>query len=449
MMRAMYSAVSGLKTHQTKMDVIGNNIANVNTEAFKASSVRFSEIMYQTISGASGANATTGTGGLNAKQIGLGVTTGSTSIDITSGGAAQTTGKAFDLRITDKGNTTSFFVVSNGTENLFTRAGSFYIDGSGNLAMTSTGYNVMGWQVNPETGEVVKDKVSKLYLESADTKYTMPEKTTGLTLTGNINSSSDEGTTATLNFYDSLGSSYQATIKIKRTGTSGTTGSQVTYSVEGSSVTKDGEKTNLSILTNDTITFNSDTGVFVKNGDSDNITFTIEDPDGTNLGDIGNDNHEISVNVSGLKMIKDKTSINQTYGIYDNDAGGYVGGGKAAGTMTSVGIDTSGRLVASYSNGDTKYVGQIAVTEFTNPAGLEKVGENLYKATLNSGIFDGEGKEISDTAGKIQSGVLEMSNVDLAAEFTNMITTQRGYQANSRIITVSDTLLDELINLKR
>ena len=449
MMRSLYSAVSGLKTHQTKMDVIGNNIANVNTVAFKESSVTFSEIMYQTISGASGANATTGTGGINAKQIGLGVTTGSTSIDITSGGAAQTTGKAFDLRITDKGNTTSFFVVSNGTENLFTRAGSFYIDGSGNLAMTSTGYNVMGWQVDPETGDVVKDKVSKLYLESADTKYTMPEKTTGLTLTGNINSSSDEDTTATLNFYDSLGSSYQATIKIKRTGTSGTTGSQVTYSVEGSSVTKDGEKTNLSILTNDTITFNSDTGVFVKNGDSDNITFTIEDPDGTNLGDIGNDNHEISVNVSGLKMIKDKTSINQTYGIYDNDAGGYVGGGKAAGTMTSVGIDTSGRLVASYSNGDTKYVGQIAVTEFTNPAGLEKVGENLYKATLNSGIFDGEGKEISDTAGKIQSGVLEMSNVDLAAEFTNMITTQRGYQANSRIITVSDTLLDELINLKR
>ena len=449
MMRSLFSGVSGIRAHQTRMDVIGNNIANVNTVAFKESSVTFSEIMYQTISGASGANATTGTGGINAKQIGLGVTTGSTSIDITSGGAAQTTGKAFDLRITDKGNTTSFFVVSNGTENLFTRAGSFYIDGSGNLAMTSTGYNVMGWQVDPETGDVVKDKVSKLYLESADTKYTMPEKTTGLTLTGNINSSSDEDTTATLNFYDSLGSSYQATIKIKRTGTSGTTGSQVTYSVEGSSVTKDGEKTNLSILTNDTITFNSDTGVFVKNGDSDNITFTIEDPDGTNLGDIGNDNHEISVNVSGLKMIKDKTSINQTYGIYDNDAGGYVGGGKAAGTMTSVGIDTSGRLVASYSNGDTKYVGQIAVTEFTNPAGLEKVGENLYKATLNSGIFDGEGKEISDTAGKIQSGVLEMSNVDLAAEFTNMITTQRGYQANSRIITVSDTLLDELINLKR
>lgn len=445
MMRSLFSGVSGIRAHQTRMDVIGNNIANVNTVAYKSQSMTFNEVFYQTTQTATGPNATTGRGGTNAKQIGLGSSVGAISTSITSEGYTERTDNATDLAIT---GANAFFIVSSGGETFFTRAGNFTRDEAGAL-VTQSGANVMGWQVDPETGDVVKDKVSKLYLESADTKYTMPEKTTGLTLTGNINSSSDEDTTATLNFYDSLGSSYQATIKIKRTGTSGTTGSQVTYSVEGSSVTKDGEKTNLSILTNDTITFNSDTGVFVKNGDSDNITFTIEDPDGTNLGDIGNDNHEISVNVSGLKMIKDKTSINQTYGIYDNDAGGYVGGGKAAGTMTSVGIDTSGRLVASYSNGDTKYVGQIAVTEFTNPAGLEKVGENLYKATLNSGIFDGEGKEISDTAGKIQSGVLEMSNVDLAAEFTNMITTQRGYQANSRIITVSDTLLDELINLKR
>ena len=117
--------------------------------------------------------------------------------------------------------------------------------------------------------------------------------------------------------------------------------------------------------------------------------------------------------------------------------------------MTSYGSDTTGRIVASYSNGDTQVIGQIAVTEFTNPAGLEKVGDNLYAATMNSGLFNGIGQDVSETDGSITSGYLEMSNEDLSQEFTNMITTQRGYQANSRIITVSDTLLEELINLKR
>ena len=134
MMRSMYSAVSGLKTHQTKMDVIGNNIANVNTVAFKSSSVNFSEIMYQTLSNASGANLEKGTGGVNAKQIGLGTSMASTTVNVTSAGAAQSTGNPFDIRISDAGSSSSFFVVNNGSENLFTRAGSFYIDGAGNLA---------------------------------------------------------------------------------------------------------------------------------------------------------------------------------------------------------------------------------------------------------------------------------------------------------------------------
>ena len=124
MMRSLYSAVSGLKTHQTRMDVIGNNIANVNTEAFKASNVRFSEIMYQTTASASGGNGTTGTGGVNAKQIGLGVTTGSTTVNITGAGASETTGNPFDLKLTDS-QSTNFFIVSDGTNRYFTRAGSF------------------------------------------------------------------------------------------------------------------------------------------------------------------------------------------------------------------------------------------------------------------------------------------------------------------------------------
>ena len=159
MMRALYSAVSGLKTHQTKMDVIGNNIANVNTQAFKSSSVRFSEIMYQTTSSATGGSAT-GSGGTNAKQIGLGVTMGATSVSVTSAGAPETTGLPFDLKLSDK-QSTNFFVVSDGTNTFFTRAGDFYVDGNGYLCMSSTGYKLMGWQVG-EDGDVVKDTVSPL-----------------------------------------------------------------------------------------------------------------------------------------------------------------------------------------------------------------------------------------------------------------------------------------------
>ena len=139
MMRSLYSAVSGLKSHQTRMDVIGNNISNVNTEAFKASQVRFSEVMYQTLSSASAGNGATGTGGVNAKQIGLGATTASTMCSVTSAGASETTGNPFDLRLTDS-QTTNFFVVSDGTNTMFTRAGSFYVDGNGYLCMSSTGY---------------------------------------------------------------------------------------------------------------------------------------------------------------------------------------------------------------------------------------------------------------------------------------------------------------------
>ena len=142
-------------------------------------------------------------------------------------------------------------------------------------------------------------------------------------------------------------------------------------------------------------------------------------------------------------MYADKTALKGDLGIDG------VGKGKAVGKMTSVGIDNSGYIVASYSNGDTKNIGQIAVATFSNAEGLQKEGENLYSATLNSGSFDGIGEDITASDGSISSGVLEMSNVDLSSEFTNMITTQRGYQANSRIITVSDTLLEELINLKR
>lgn len=212
MMRSLYSAVSGLKTHQTRMDVIGNNIANVNTEAFKASSVRFSEIMYQTTSGASAGNGATGTGGKNAKQIGLGVKSGATAVNITGAGSAETTGNPFDLRLNDK-NATNFFVVSDGTNRLFTRAGDFYVDGNGYLCMSSTGYTLQGWQVDAK-GNVIKDTVSSLQVMSSATKTSAPEATTKAYVSGvldkNDAQAADTGRIITIGFFDDLGYNYTA-----------------------------------------------------------------------------------------------------------------------------------------------------------------------------------------------------------------------------------------------
>ncbi|MCR5581143.1 MAG: flagellar hook-basal body complex protein [Pseudobutyrivibrio sp.] len=226
MMRSLFSGVSGLKTHQTKMDVIGNNISNVNTVAFKSSSTTFSDIMYQTTSQASGATATRG--GTNAKQIGLGVTNGATKISITSSGAAQSTGDALDIRLTDT-NTTNFFIVNNGSENLFTRAGSFYIDGNGNLAMTTTGYLVMGWQTDDTSGTpiIVKDTVSPLRVMQADNLTSAPEATTQANFSGVIDKndtqfSSTGGYVRSFTLYDNLGYSYTAKFAIRLVN--GTTG---------------------------------------------------------------------------------------------------------------------------------------------------------------------------------------------------------------------------------
>ena len=219
MMRSLYSAVSGLKTHQTKMDVIGNNIANVNTEAFKASSVRFSEIMYQTTASASAGNGAAGTGGVNAKQIGLGVTTGSTTVSITSPGAAETTGNPFDLKLTDK-QSTNFFIVSDGANTYFTRAGDFYVDGNGYLCMSSTGYTLMGWQVDPATGDIKRDLVSSLQVMSPENQTSPPEATTKAYVKGVLDknergAASDDGYTITLGFFDDLGYSYTAKFALK------------------------------------------------------------------------------------------------------------------------------------------------------------------------------------------------------------------------------------------
>ena len=774
MMRSLYSAVSGLKTHQTKMDVIGNNISNVNTVAFKSSSVTFSSIMYQTLSGASGANAEMGTGGVNAKQIGLGVTTGSTSLSITTAGASETTGLPFDLKITDK-STSSFFIVNNGSENVFTKAGSFYVDGAGNLCMKSTGYTVMGWGVDQETQTIRKDTVAPLKVMAPENMTSEPEATTKAQCTGVVDSKNTQITSSTgsvmnLLVYDNLGYPYTARFSIQAQDTQGgkyavnltdvidaqgksiltsnialgelfgpgTGGSaqgsntditdnyefstgksknDINRAIQESAKAKadaanppttasytyywDAKDINAQLgltdklalpdgyrvrFTSKNVTYDEalkdlkdltggadekyvyvedasgkvvargsaavtppptqkepnpkdnpvssgvqwtfwdgkmdETGKFVTEQDSTNtnkvssfnLTKTQTLEDFTSLGTIvtsdqgitgykfnvedirdalnldKNNYPENSViyywptftngstitvtdaagpktftskvalenedpvpepkkNVGVEELLKDYSytsivgsdlanatattgpifteeppsdaeirynmfggnyhivtpskdgftlqfntvdgtltnvgggnNLSQTLNLSKLSAAGYdgfkditidfssllnynnngsttaamsggdadtVGKGKKLGAMTGMSVDQSGKIYASYDNGNTVLLGQISVAQFANASGLEATGDNCYRATLNSGDFDGIGVEIDADGSSISAGELEMSNVDLAAEFTSMITTQRGFQANSRVITTSDGMLEELINLKR
>ncbi len=568
MMRSLYSGVAGLKTHQTRMDVIGNNIANVNTTAYKSSSMTFSELMSQTTQKASGANATTGVGGTNAKQIGLGVKAGAINTAITTQGSAQSTGNPFDIMITGD----NFFVVSNGSENFFTRDGSFYVDGAGNLAMTSTGYNVMGWGVDETTGNIKQDTVTALRIMSAANMTYPPEATTKANISGILDQNdkdvtSANGKTVNLNFFDARGYSYTAKFTFKQSGgdktneysmelnkildstgaeidisklefgnrsqqkmetkvtlntdaykwdgkvlktKDGTTdvadladifkadGSLITpaddaaaqkqqkaldaiakaYGYEGSTdeflnlyitstADKDKQLTIQDLLGNmmagktadvlpadgsaitmegryfegTTVVFNKDTGKLESvGGSTTNLNVNAA------FSALGGNFSDVTIDLSECTNYDNKGT--STIGATSGDLDG-LGTGRRLGDMIGVSIQKDGMIYASYDNGMTKLLGQIATAAFANASGLEKEGDNLYSATLNSGEFDGIGVDITAGGGYMSTGQLEMSNVDLSSEFTEMITTQRGFQANSRIITVSDTLLEELTNLKR
>ncbi len=599
MMRSLFSGVAGLKTHQTRMDVIGNNIANVNTVGYKSSSMVFADLMSQTTQRASGPNAATGTGGTNARQIGLGVKGGAININITGQGSAQSTGNPFDIMI--EGD--NFFVVNNGTENLFTRDGSFYVDAAGNLAMTSTGYNVMGWQVDPETMDIRKDTVSALRIMSA-ANLTYPAEATSQANMGGILDKNDKDTTSAngkvvnLQFFDALGYSYTAKFSFKKSDKSDAdkTRSTDAYSLElvgiqddygndvempdgvslkslfgdvreqlkagkvsfdsanyawnGTVLTKKGDTTtnlvDLAALVTAAGQDLSNRTATLQVGDNANATVqdgldaiakaygyegsteeflslkrTITAADGTvatysmvemlrNLANVGTGTPDDTMlptfvgaasgddttfetsgrNYNGIEVLFNSnngdfyglnssstmTTMNlnlsllggnfsnitidftqlsepdnkgtSTASATSGDLKG-LGAGRRLGKMIGVSIQQNGMIYASYDNGMTKLLGQIATASFPNASGLEKHGDNMYSATLNSGQFDGIGVDITASGGKMTTGVLEMSNVDLSSEFTEMITTQRGFQANSRIITVSDTMLEELTNLKR
>ena len=495
MMRSLFSGVAGLKVHQTKMDVIGNNIANVNTVGFKSSSVVFSDVFYQTTQSSSGPNKENDIAGVNSKQIGLGANVSAISKNISGTGGSQTTNNAFDCMLTGD----SFFITKNGGRTYFTKNGAFTVDADGTLT-TSDGAKVQGWQVDPDDPTKTKPgPVSNLNIMSPENMYTDPEATKAAYIAGNIDktdtqlASGSSGRIFQTNFYDKWGYKYTAKFSMKQSSVSDNSyfvelkdilrdGKSMMYTATkkddgtteytatgwGASLTKDKQelggvspvddvadgKPNFGDDTGFNVVFDGTTGKsksLVEEGAADHDSTSMDDSVMKSIflnigGKSPNPFENIEIDFSQLTMFASSTSskIESTMGDVDGN-----NKGKMKGAMTGASIDTSGKIYGSYDNGDLKLLGQIAVAGFKNPGGLEAVGNSNFVETMNSGNFDGIGKDVTADGGKINTGMLEMSNVDLAAQFTDMITTQRGFQANSRTITTTDSILEELINLKR
>lgn len=479
MMRSLYSGVAGLKVHQTKMDVIGNNIANVNTVGFKSSSVNFSDVLYQTTQVASGANESMGMTGRNPKQIGIGSQVASITSTVSTTGGTQRTDNALDCMISGE----AFFIVNYGGNNYYTKAGSFNVDASGTLC-TAAGAAVMGWPVNAEGTDIERKEVQRLTVMSPENMTSQPEATTKGYITGNVDASdtqlqSDNGVAMQVNFYDNIGNSYNLKLSMKSTDTEGeytvvatdildSEGQSIFWTLDTDGVTKketgiknftfagEAYTAEIDTTTNELkieaanpaiLKFNTATGGFVGIGkDATNLSDAIELDIEPTKDDSPFETFSLDFSTITQYASNGKCALESQRGAVD---GSGLGAGRTMGEMVGLSVDTSGKIYGSYDNGTTKMLGQIAVATFANATGLEAIGDSMFATTQNSGGFDGIGKDITETGGSLTTGVLEMSNVDLATEFTQMITTQRGFQANSRIITTSDTMLEELISLKR
>jgi flagellar hook protein FlgE len=396
MLRSLFAGISGLRAHQTMMDVTGNNIANVNTTGYKSSTTVFQDTLSQLLKGAGapvGSN-----GGTNPAQVGLGVRLASITTNFAQG-SAQATGRSTDLMIQGDG----FFVVRNGGENLYTRAGAFSFDTDGRLT-TPEGAVVQGWSASNgviDTNAPVGD--IKLPVGAV----LAPVATTTATLGGNLPSDAAVGSVVrtSIKIFDAAGTPTDMDV----TATMGAGGVWTLASSVGA-------------LSPATLSFTGSGAT----PSATAITFTAT--------------------VGGQTVTLDTSKVTGFAGQNTLAATGQ--NGSAMGTLQAFTMSPDGTLVGVFSNGLKSPLAQVALANFNNPPGLEKVGGSMYRTTVNSG---NEQLGTAGTAGRgmLSSGQLEMSNVDLAAEFTNLIVAQRGFQANSRVITTSDQILEDLVNLKR
>jgi len=422
MMRSMYAGVSGLKVHQTKMDVIGNNISNVNTTGFKGSRATFKSMMSQLMAASKAPQG--GRGGVNPQQVGLGVSVGSIDSNMQQGNL-QSTGNGTDLAIQGNG----FFVVNDGQQDYYTRAGSLSLDEGGNLTNSSNGYIMQGWEA--VDGEIDTDGSApgdiKIPIGDSMPGQATEEVAFGGNLDARVPAYVDDATTpesaqvATIDVYDSLGAKHTLTVEFTRnadgSGDPANTWSWNATDLTGASINSG----------SGTIGFNSD-GTF-DSGATGTVEFDV--PGGA---------------ADGQEIELDFSKMTQSAANYTVD--GLNADGFEMGSLETFNINSAGVVQGTYSNGRTQDLAQISVASFSNPSGLKRTGDTLFTPTKNSGDAR-RGVPGSGSRGEISAGSLEMSNVDLSKQFTEMITTQRGFQANSKTITTTDQMLQELVNLKR
>jgi flagellar hook protein FlgE len=421
MLRSLYSGISGLHAHQQMMDVTGNNIANVNTVGFKASSVQFQDTLSQ-MTQAAGAPQNGGAG-TNPGQVGLGTRNAGITSNF-SQGSAQTTGKAGDMMIQGDG----FFMTRRGNEELYSRAGSFFFDANGTLA-TATGEPVQGWTAD-ENG-VVNPAAKPGDIKMPLGKSISPQVTSTAEMKGNLTADLPEGVTTAAGVpeieipfkaFDKLGNPVSLSAKFKR-DTDPSVGDAQTWTV---TLTESG-KSSPSVVMANAMKFTAGKPTV------DSLAFTGVTALNPNLSGT------LDLDVKDLTMFHGLTEAR----VSDSN-------GNAAGTLASLSytVSDTGQIIGAFSNGQKKVLGQVALATFKNVNGLEKTGDSQWRATVNSGLAQ-VGQPTSAGLGQVISGALEMSNVDLAQEFTNLVVAQRGFQANSRIITTSDEMLQELVSMKR
>ena len=407
-MISIFTGVAGLQTYQRAVDVIANNIANVNTVGFKAARVSFAEALAQTLRAGSES-------GVNPMQIGLGV--GLASIDnMMAQGNLKSTGRPSDVAILGDG----FFMLSDGTGISYTRDGVLQLDGRNCLVSASTGMRVMGWVVDPATGEI--DTSTSI---DPTTEITIPigtrlaaRQTANVVYQGNLSASQDPADPVDTSFtiYDSLGAAHQITVSFTKSAVNPNEWSWAVTSPDGNC---------------------ADTGTitFTANGEcqdgSVSFTLTLTDPNGAE---------------ADIPLTTDLTSVTQLVG--ETSAQAISQDGLPTGALESFSIDELGMVTGIYSNGMSEQLAQIALAGFTNPAGLSKLGGGLYAPSPNSGNPIVKPPNVGSN-GTLAAGFLEMSNVDLAQEFANLIVTQRAFQANSRVVTTGDEMLQDVLSLKR
>ena len=437
MMRSLFSGVSGLKNHQTRMDVIGNNISNVNTTGFKSSRVNFTDMLSQTLSGASTPQDTVG--GTNPKQIGLGSAVGAIDMLFTNG-SVQSTGVNTDLALS---STNSLFVLDrSGSGNyVYTRNGDFQFDALGNYVQAGNGYFVQGWMRDPTTGKIdTGADVDKICIPSGKTME--PKATSLVNYSSNLDAATNVGDqcVVTTTVYSGLGDPVTMNFIAKKTAV-GENESKWALTLQSATTTAlDGTKKTVDISESE----------MKEGGTPVEITFD------------GNGKLTSAADVTGKIKLKYATATGayevQTIDLNFKELTQYTTGtgstveanradGNASGTLQSISIDKTGVITGTYTNGEKQAEAQIALARFNNPGGLNKIGESLYEESNNSG--EAKINTVTALGASVTPSALEMSNVDVANEFTDMIITQRGFQGNSKIITVSDEMLETLINMKR